>query len=274
MTSVTELLKAKKQATQDKMMGYKNAYRFKGGTTTVRILPTWRTDGDPTFFHNFGQSFVKDRDGKTLAVVADKLMTYGEDCPIRNLIDTAMSEATTDSERAHYKEMKAKPRVLVNALVLDDKEVDPTVPQVVEFSETQFDTINDQILMNEIAEEFLSLEKGFNLKVNKTGTGFSTKYSFTFDRKPSAVDESKMGEMVDLDSWVRAQFNSADRAANALKSITQEHVSPQALSYSGGADIVDGEYDAVDEGNTDSPFEVENHKVSDDEVDKYFNDED
>lgn len=269
MITIEELLKKQKQKTEDKKMGYKNAYRFKGGTTTIRILPSWRKDAkDPTFFHSFGQSFIKDRDGKTLAVVGDRLMTYGEDCPIRNLINTALGEATTDSEREHYKDMLAKPRVLVNALVLDDKEIDPTEPQVVEFSETQFDTIVDQINMNDIANEFLSLEDGFNLKVNKSGTGFNTKYTFSFDRKPSEVSPTVMENIVDIDSFIRAQFMSAERAVNAIKDLTQQHPrEPVGISYNGESSVVD----ATDYNTDEDEVETHTHTViSDDEINKYF----
>lgn len=272
MTSVTELLKQKRQQTADKRMGMKKPYRFKGGTTSIRILPGWRKD-DPTFSHSFGNAFIKTLDGELLAVVGDRKMTYGEDDPIRNLIQRAMSEAVTDAQREHFKEMLAKPRELVNALILDDKEVDPTVPQIIEFSENMFDQILGQVELSDIAEEFLDLDKGFNLKVNKTGTGLSTRYSFTFDRKPTKVDKAVMDNVVDLDSYVRSQFSDTDRAINALKTISQgANVTPKSLSYSGDDALVEGDYNSVD--TADSASFVEHRNVSDSEIDALFENDD
>lgn len=276
MTSISELLKQKRQQTADKRMGSKNAYKFKGGKTTIRILPGWRKDGDPTFSHSFGQAFIKNMDKETLAVIGDRKITYGEDDPIRGLIQRAMGDAVTDAQREHYKEMLAKPRELVNALVLDDKEVDPSVAQVIDFSENMFDTILEQVELAGIAEEFLDLEDGFNLIVSKTGTGFNTKYTFTFDRKSSAVNPSVMDTVVDLDAYVRSKFADTDRAINALKSISQGTPMVRSLSYSGNDDTVtDGEYTAVDAAR-DTTLEdntsIENITASNVDIDSLFED--
>ena len=272
MTSVSQLLNKKRQQTADKRLGSKNAYKFKGGTTTIRILPTWRKDGDIKFFHEFGQAFIKNMDKETLAVIGDRQLTYGEDDPIRTLILRAKGDAVTDSQREFWHEMLAKPRILVNALVLDDKEVSPTEPQIIDFSETQFDNICEQAGLNEIADEFLDFNKGFNLKVNKTGTGFKTKYTFTFDRKPSAIDESVMENVTDIDAFVRSKFVDTDRAINALKTVMQSGNETRALSYSGNDEtVIDGDYNAVDEARTVSEdVTVENRHLSDEEVDNLF----
>lgn len=274
MTTVTELLKQKRQQTADKRMGAKNPYKFKGGVTTIRILPTWRTDGDTTFFHEFGQAFIKNMDKQTLAVIGDRKLTYGEDDPIRSLIQRAMGDASTDAQREHYKEMLAKPRILVNALVLDDREVSPTEAQLIDLSETQFDQILEQVQLAGITEEFLDLTNGFNLKVSKTGTGFTTKYSFTFDRKPSTVPTGAMETLTDIDAYVRSKFSDTDRAINALKSITQGAPIVRSLSYSGADETVDGTF--TDASNTEplAGEELVQHKtnLTDEELDKYFKD--
>jgi len=116
----------------------------------------------------------------------------------------------------------------------------------VEFSETQFDQILEQVELAGITDEFLDLTAGFNLKVSKTGTKFTTKYTFTFDRKPTAIDSSVLDTLVDIDAYVRSKFTDTDRAINALKSITQgTPIQPKALNYSGNDDVVDGNYNDV-----------------------------
>lgn len=274
MTSIQELLKQKRQSIADKRMGSKKTYRFKGGVTTVRILPGWRKS-DPTFYHEFGQTFIKNMDGDVLAVVGDRMITYGEDDVVRNLLQRAKGDARTDAQREHYHDMLAKSRVLVNALILDDKEIDPTIPQIVEFSESQFDNILQQVELAGIDEEFLDLDSGFNLKVSKTGRGKNdTKYSFAFDRKASSVDKSVMESVVDLDSYVRSQFEGTDRAVNALKSITQGVHVPKALGYAGDADTVDAEFDPVEEAKTvhDETI-VESRRASSEDIEKLFGNE-
>lgn len=275
MTSISDLLKQKRQQTADKRMGSKNAYKFKGGVTTVRILPSWRKDGDKQFYHEFGQAFIKNMDKETLAVIGDRKMTFGEDDPIRNLINRAMGDAATDAQREHFKDMLASPRVLVNALVLDDREADPNVAQLVDFSETQFDTILEQVELAGITEEFLDLENGFNLKVSKSGTGFNTKYSFAFDRKPSVVNPAVLDTLIDIDAYVRSKFIDTDRAINALKSITQGtpiggSTPTKALSYSGNDDVVDGVFS--DHSDADSNVENKNN-ITDAEIDALFGDD-
>lgn len=276
--SVNDLIKQKRQSFNDKKVGGKNAYKFKGGTTTIRILPGWR-NGDPVFFHEFGQTFIKNQDKEMLAVVGDRQITFGEQDPVRDLIQRAKGEARSDVEREFYHDMLAKPRVLVNALVLNDKEVDPTVPQLVEFSETQFDNILKQIDMNEIGDEFLDLEKGFNLKVNKTGSSFKDiRYDFAFDRKPSSVDKSVMENLVDIDAYVRAKFQDSDRAVNAIKSVTQGIATPKAISYSGdNTDAIDADYSVIEDAktpvSTEDETEVTKRSATSAEIDSMFDEE-
>jgi hypothetical protein len=170
-----------------------------------------------------------------------------------------MGEAYTDSQREHYKDMLAKPRELVNALVLDDKEVDPTIAQIVEFSETQFDNILEQVELNDILDEFLDLTNGFNLKVSKTGTNFKNiRYTFSFERKPTAVNPTVMETITDLDAYVRSKFQDTERAVNALKSLT-ELPRVRSIGYSGDADTIDAEYSAVEDASvvTDRDADVE-----------------
>lgn len=275
MTSISELLKKKKQQIVDKRVGTKNPYKFKNGVTTIRILPTWRTEGEPVFFHPFGQSFIKNMDGKVLAVIGAKNIAYEEDDAVQNLINLAKAGSTTDAQRKHWDDARAKPRQLLNALVLDDKEVDPNVAEIISISETQLEQIIDQVDLNGIMDEFLDLKNGFNLKVSRAGSGFNTKYTFVFDRKPSEVNPSVMETAIDLDAYVRSQMTDTDRAINAIKSITSgnEHLAleDRSVDYSGDRGVVDGDYSNVDDDDI-PPFEMENRKetISQDEIDSLF----
>lgn len=278
--SYSDLIKRKRQGIADKKTGHKKAYKFKTGTTTIRILPGWRKDKeDLTFSHSFGQSWIKDMDGKVMAAVGDASITYGQDDPIRNLIERAIGEARFDTQRAHYKDMKAKPRELVNALVLDDKEIDPNEPQIVDFSESQFDTIMSQVEMAGIEDEFLDLENGFDLKVNKTGrTMQDTKYSFTFARKSRPVDPAVMENVIDLDAWIRSQFSDRDKAVNALKSLTAGaevlSIPDRSASYAGDENVVDGSFTDITQDASTVRDPVHSIATTDADIDALFGNDD
>jgi hypothetical protein len=277
MTSVTDLLNKKSQAVADKHAGNKNTYRPKQAKTTIRILPGWRNDGDPTFFHDYGETWIKTMDKKVLAVVADRKMTFGEEDVVRGLVQGALANAKTDGQREHWKEALASPRVLLNALVLDDKNVNPDEPQIFEFSEAGFTAVINQALDAGISEEFLDLANGFDLVISKTGTGMSTKYSYTFLRKSRSVDESVLEKLNDIDAYIRAKFADSERAVNAIKSLTQSadilQIEDRSVDYAGESNIVDGSFDAVEDAKANAGIEsveVERTIMDSSEIDKLF----
>lgn len=276
MTTLLEQLQTKRQEIADKKTGGKNPYKFKMKKTILRILPSWRpaTAEKQPIYHDWGQAFIKDLDGNTLAVIGDRRMSYGEVDPIRNLIQSAMGEASTDAQREHYKQMLAKPRVLVNALVLNDSDVDANTAEIIDFSQNQFDTIlplMEAILMD--GENPLDLEAGYNLVVEKEGAGLLTRYKLYFERKPSKVSASVLDTLVDLDAYVRSKCADTDRAINALKSVTQGAALPttsRSLGYAGNSTTVtEAEYNVVDTeraAGVQDPVRVETKNVSEEEI--------
>jgi hypothetical protein len=173
--------------------------------------------------------------------------------------------------------MLAKSRVLVNAQVLDDKNVDSNVAQVVEFSEAQFTNAIEQAVLAGIGDEFLDLDNGFDLIVSKSGKGLETKYTFTFARKSRKVEAAVRESINDIDAFIRAKFADSERAVNAIKSLTQGvdvlqiEGRSRDTDYSGGSDIVDGDYNVVDDAKTvEEPLEIEKHTISDAEIDSLF----
>lgn len=274
MTSLADLIKNKRQNTADKKAGNKNTYKFKQAKTTLRILPSWRK-GDNKFFHEFGLSWIKDMDGNVLAAVGDAQVTYGDNDVLRGLIQKAMGEAKTDAQRQHFKDMIAKPRVLVNAQVLDDSSVDANVPEIIDFSEAQFDTILDQAQIAGIDADFLDLDKGYDLIVSKSGKGLSTSYSFTFARAARPVPQTIMEGVNDIDAFIRAKFAETERGVNALKSIMQGNaplaITSQGHDYSGDSEpVYDAPWTAVDHEIHGEEAEVERRVVSDADLDSLF----
>jgi hypothetical protein len=290
MSDLLAEIRAKRQNIADKKTGMKKAYRFKQAKTLIRILPSWRptTEAERPFFHDFGQAFIKDLDGNLLAVIGDRKMTYGEDDAVRDLISLAKAEAGTDATREHYHQMIAKQKHIVNAVVLNDPGVDKNTAEMIEFSQTQLDTIFQQMeKILEDGENPLDLDNGYDLEVEKEGTGLKTRYKFLFARRPSKVDARVMDTVTDLDSYVRSQFNDTDRAINAIKSISQGAALPapdKSKSYTNGDTVPwgesdtkdkveDAEYTVVDDAKSGvrEPTSVNSREVSQSEIDDLLN---
>jgi hypothetical protein len=283
--SLAAQLKKKKQEVADRNAGRQNTYRFKQASTDIRLLGAWREpiegEEDAPIFHDFGQTWIKDFDGNVLAVVGDRKITFGEDDVVRNLVYKALTAAKSDGQRKHYKEMLASSRVLVNGLVLNDPEVDPNEPQILEFSEAQFTGPITAMLIKaeEEGDDILSLEKGFNLTVGKSGKGFDTKYEFTLARRSSKVDPAVMDKINDIDAFIRAKFADGERAVNAIKSLIGEPVALIDRSTdliedrrsTRNEDVTDAQFDVIDDaaaGGVD--VEVETVAVSDADIDALF----
>jgi hypothetical protein len=287
--SLAAQLKKQKQAVAERNAGRQNAYKWKLASTEVRILPSWREateeelesgEGAP-ISHAFGQSWIKDFDGQLLAVVGDRKITYGEDCAVRNLIFKAQAASRSDGQRKHYKEMLASSRQLVNGLVLNDPDVDPTEPQILDFSEAQWTgPVGDLIIAAaEEGDDVLSLENGFNLTVTKSGKGMETKYGFTLARRPSKVDPKVLEKLHDLDTFVKAKFADGERATNAIKSLMGEPVALIDRSTdliedrrsTRNEDVTEAQYDVIDDAAAGGvAVEVENVAVSDADIDALF----
>lgn len=275
--TTAERLKAKKQEVVVRAAARQNTYRWTLPSTEVRILPSWRpeTHVDPTFFHDFGLSWIKDQDGTVLAVVADRKITYGEDDVVRNTISGAIGKQRTDAQRKHFKEMLASPRVICNGLVLNDPNVDPTEPQILEFSEGQWSgPVTDLIVAAEAeGDDIISLDKGFNLTVGKTGKGFDTRYSFVLARRASAVDVKVLAKLHDIDAFIEAKFADGDKAVNAIKSLLGD--GPVAL-IERSTDLIEDRRSTVDTDVTDADYSeapdanVENVAISDEQLDELF----
>jgi hypothetical protein len=132
-------------------------------------------------------------------------------------------------------------------------------------------------------DDVLSLTKGFDITVEKSGKGLETKYAFTLARRASAVKGDPMASINDIDAFIRAQFSDNARAINAIKSLTQGE--PLALvdrttdlnkdraSRRTDDNIVDADYtDSIidDANNGGTEASVDHVTVSDADIDALF----
>ena len=164
-------------------------YKFKVGDTLFRILP----DKDPNadWDRRFGQLYLKSFDGADLVVIGDKFLTYGQEDPLREMVFDGMKRAPSEDVKDHFKEMLGGPRVIFNALILNDKEQPAGEPVLVELSETQFDMILAQFMIYldvDPSHDLASLTRGHVFQCSRTGTGKNdTKYTFLATPKPAPL---------------------------------------------------------------------------------------
>jgi hypothetical protein len=190
-------------------------YKFKVGDTLFRILPAKDQVGE--WWRTFGQLYLKSFDGKDLVVIGDKFLTYGEEDPIREMVFEGMKHAAAPDIKDHFKEMLGGPRNVFQALILNDKEVAPTEPQLVEVSDTQFELILAQFGMYldmDDTYDLSSLARGHVFKCTREGTGKNdTKYTFLATPQAAPLGPQILEKLIDMDAWVTALFEAKDQKA-------------------------------------------------------------
>lgn len=211
MADLMELLRQKKK---DMSRG-KRTIKPLPGRNKYRILPTWRTTGDPVFYHDFGQHFIKDTTDVLKAVYMCVDKTFGHSCPVCDQIARGIMASKDDVTTKALKGAEASHRVLLNVLALDSDT--PTEPQVLEVSPTVFTGILG--LIEEWGVDMIDLDKGTDIIVNREGTGLLTKYTVQVAAKSNPVPASVMKKIENLDEFVAQE--SAAVAQKALASVSQ-----------------------------------------------------
>lgn len=285
MATLQELMAQKKAAIAQQSGRRIPTVRPTAGTSRFRILPSWRGAADPIFYHDFGQHFIKDSKGKTMAVYVCVDKTFAKPCAVCDAISEGIFSATTDDDKKLLKEANASGRVLVNALQVDK---DVKTPVILELSPTTFDKCIDIYQANTDDENpdfniLTDISAGVDIIITRTGTGINTEYSVQPAIKGNKpVDASVLTRLNNLDEYVAQEYEqgllkatSAVRAAiggaqaKALPSSKDaefdedvpHHAPPKLTPAAGTDDILEGDFEAVNEGG-----------VSDDELNALLDD--
>src|SRR4051794_21809806 len=88
------------------------------GRNRYRILPGWRKNGDPTFYHDFGQHFIKNAAGEVKAVFICSDKTFGRPCAVCDSIGEGIRASVSDQQKKMLEDSRANARVLLNVLHL------------------------------------------------------------------------------------------------------------------------------------------------------------
>jgi len=229
MSSLRDKIRAKRQQIQDKSAGQERPFKLLTGKTLFRLLPGVGVPEE--FYQEIGLHWIKDSKGKTITAVGDREICFGEPCPVRAAIErfiTVSKENRDDVGVDLGKEMLAKPRFYVNAVVIKAPgEFDPKKPVLLELPQTVFDSILSQIddMLEEMPADADLLEVGpFSLKdgptfvIEKSGSGKeNTRYNAYVQAglKPQKVDKAIYEAAIDLGGYKRAQFDGRTRKALA-----------------------------------------------------------
>ena len=191
------------------------------GKTTIRILPGWRENDRETFFHDFGQHFIKNAGDEIQAVYLCVDRTYGKPCPVCEGISIASGSTADTAMKDVLKQASAVHRFLVNAIVISggsDANLDRKKPAVFEIPKGVFDGI--LALVEEWGPDILDLEKGKNIIIERTGKAKNTKYTVSISPKGDPLPASILSQLNNLDDFVQQESSEKEqKALNAIRSV-------------------------------------------------------
>ena len=196
------------------------------GTSRWRILPSWRKDGDPTFWHDFGAHYVKGADKAIKAVYVCTEKTFGRPCSVCQSLSTAMHHATDDNTQNLLKEANASARVLLNAVQIDG--ATPGQPVILEVAPSVFNNIIG--IMQEWGD-ILDVANGRDLSIERVGKGVNTKYTVQVTPKATPLPSDIMSKVTNLDEYVAQENETARiRAITSVNSVVGLLTSPAPSS--------------------------------------------
>lgn len=238
-----------------------NPVKPQDGRSRWRILPSWR-GRDPSIDHTFSNHWIKDEGGKVVTVQACLDKTYGQQCPICDAISEGIRHATDDRSLAILNEAKAGGVVFVmNALHTDGKT--PEKVQLLQLTPTTRTQLMD--LIDQYADDgfdICDIDEGFDIYITRTGTGMTkTRYSISVAPKSSAINGAVLRDLVDIDMWVKAQFNST-KESTGLSFIDSVAVGGGLPAPIAKALTVDSFDDDDDEAFEDDVLDVEFEEVA------------
>lgn len=196
-------------------------WRPEAGTNRIRILPPWTDEGfhAGAFWREVAQHWQVSPELKGPVVCPRNTPgVEDDDCPICDLVDQLRGMKNDPGALELANNLRAKKNYLLNVLNLDDPEY--TARDVANFKKERPDaevpfaagdpkiqvyaagiTVFQQILaiIDENDKNITDLKEGHDIKIEKTGKGFNTKYTLTIILKSSPVENvDENTELTDL----------------------------------------------------------------------------
>jgi hypothetical protein len=242
MSALLELLKQKKQAIDASRKG--RTAKIPDGTSRWRFLGSWRGAADPTFWHDFGQHFVKDASGTVKAIYICTEKTFNRPCAVCEAVAAGIKGATDDATLKIVSDAKSGSRVLVNAMQLDSDK--PHEVHILELPPTVFEQLVTIATEWEEGEAGILGATGRDLTITRTGTGKNTKYVVQVSPKTTEVPASafkphNLDEYVAQESVEQQQRAIAQVRASAGLLPAPASTSGLPLAAAGAAMLVEEE---------------------------------
>lgn len=215
--TLAELIAQRKQQVSRNIKTLKPA----DGRNRYRVLPSWRGNGDETFWMDYGQHFIKDSSDKVKAVYLCTNKTFGKVCQVCAAIEQGIRASTDDLTLKILEEAKSSGRVLVNVLHLDGPT--PNEPQILELPPSVFNgksikgvAVGGLIGLFEEWPDMLDLARGNDIIVERSGKGKETVYALQIANSSKPVSPEVMKKIANLDEFVAENPEAERRAITAL----------------------------------------------------------
>jgi hypothetical protein len=206
------LMKQKKAALKPK----EKTVKPRPGANRLVILGGWREEDRETFFHEWGQHFIKNAAGEIQAVIPCADATFGKPCAACDGLNKAMRVTTDDETVEALKGAKSKQGFVLNVLDLDGPTKEE--PVIYELGKSAFTQLVDTI--EEWGPQMFDASTPQIVVIQRDGKGLNTKYSVQISPKKHTLPAGIQAKLHNLDEYV-AQENEEQtrRALTAISSV-------------------------------------------------------
>lgn len=250
MTDIMDIVNSKRANIKAQSGRREKTHKPQPGKNRYRILPSWRDASlnDPTFFHDFGQHFIKDQAGAIKAVYLCTEKTFGKPCPVCEAVAEGIMSGADDITVKALENAKSKGRILFNALHAEGE--DPKSPVILDLTPTTAEKVLD--LMGEYGD-ITALTGGTEIVITRTGTGLNTEYSVMPAAKSPDVDPAVMAKLHNLDDYVKQEYDEGlTKAIGAVSTVSGVLPAPDSVADSlAAANLL--EQDPADVPSTPAP---------------------
>jgi hypothetical protein len=233
MSSLLESIKNKRQAIAAKS-GRERPAKLTSAKNMIRLMPNWAGDENGSFSQDFGQHFIKDKNEAIQAVYICTATTFGRECAVCSEIARHSAEITDEDQAKILSDARSSSRVLVNAIYINGTHANAkTDPVLLELPVSVFNDILG-IMENYLEDHdlnILDLKEGYDLVINKSGSGRETKYTVTPSPKARAIPAETLAKCKDLDAYAKQEYDAGlQKAIASLSAVVGRSSSTPALA--------------------------------------------
>lgn len=241
----------------------KEFVKLEAGENVVRFLPAPLGKGKKGTkpwkkIHEHYIDIKKGGEDKTVRFVCPRRMTKGKErCPACDMADRLSKGNAADKE--HARDFTATLRIYANVVVRGQEEAGP---KVLAFGKSIHDQLKKIASSRRGGDFMVPTEKGFDIIIDRTGTGRKTKYDVSIDRDftPLSEDEEEAIEWIE-NQWPLEEYATLDEYEVNAALMAGEDAGDRRRR--GSKELASGERKALPEGRRrrQSDEEDENEKA-------------